>query len=71
MPQLTQFPAGCSYAEVYTDGVRLEFQPMLDEFFDEYGRLRSNAMGQKAKSRDKNSLKIWNALYPMDLAAGK
>ena len=71
MPQLTQFPAGCSYAEVYTDGVRLEFQPMLDEFFDEYGRLRSNAMGQKAKSRDKNSLKIWNAFYPMDLAAGK
>ncbi len=71
LPQLTHFPAGVAYVELYTDGMRIEFQPMLDEFYDEYGRIRGNAMGQKAMWRDRHSLKLWNAFYPLDLSAAE
>ena len=67
LPQLTQFPAGYIYAKVYTDGVLLEFCPGLDEFFDEYSRIRSVLFKQNAARRDKLSLAVWNAFYPMDL----
>ncbi|MBE6368297.1 MAG: hypothetical protein E7052_10395 [Lentisphaerae bacterium] len=63
LPQLTQFPAGVAYAEIYQHGCRLEFQTVLDEFYDEYGRIRGNAMGQKTTYRDRHSLKIWNNFY--------
>ena len=67
LPQLTQFPAGYIYAKVYTDGVLLEFCPGLDEFFDEYSRIRSVLFTQNAARRDKFSLPVWNAFYPMVL----
>ena len=67
MPQLTQYPAGAVYAELYTDGLRLEFQPMLDEFYDEYSRIRCNVRGPSPEVRDSShSLNIWNAFYPAD-----
>ena len=70
-PQLTQFPAGYCYAELYTDGMRLEFRPGLDEFYDECSRLRCAVNGMNSKERDLYSLTIWNAFYPMDCSKGK
>ena len=67
LPQLTQFPAGYIYAQVYADGVLLEFCPGLDSFYDEYSRIRSVLFGQNSVRRDKCSMKIWNVFYPMDL----
>ena len=68
-PQLTQFPAGALRLDVFSDGMRLEFQPTLNIFYDEYSRIRGNALKQTAATRDKNSLKIWNAFYPADFSA--
>ena len=68
-PQLTQFPAGSLYAEIYSDGMRLEFRPAFDEFFDEYSRIRSNASKLTSARRDQNSLTVWNAFYPADFSA--
>ena len=69
MPQLTQFPAGVIYAELFTDGIRLEFVTAHNEFFDEYGRIRGNIMGQKQRFRDRHSLTVWNNFYKLDLKA--
>ena len=71
LPQLTQFPAGYCYAELYTDGMRIEFRPGLDEFYDECSRLRCAVNGMNIKNRDLYSLTIWNAFYPMDCSKGK
>ena len=65
MPQLTQFPAGYIVAELFTDGIRLEFKSAFDLFYDEYSRLRGAAFGQGAERRDKYSLSIWNKFYPV------
>lgn len=71
LPQLTQFPAGYCYADIYTDGMRLEFRPGLNEFYAEYSRLRCAIYGMDSRVRDTNSLKVWNNFYPMDLSKGK
>ena len=65
MPQLTQFPAGYIVAELFADGIRLEFKSAFDLFYDEYSRLRGAAFGQGAERRDKYSLSIWNKFYPV------
>ncbi len=70
-PQLTQFPAGYLMADLYDDGLLLRFVPALDEFFDEYGRLRSGRYKQTAKLRDQRSLELWNAFYPADFSAAR
>ena len=60
---------GSLYAEIYSDGMRLEFRPAFDEFFDEYSRIRSNASKLTSARRDQNSLTVWNAFYPADFSA--
>lgn len=71
LPQMTQFPAGYIYAEVYTTGVRMEFRTGMVRFYDEYSRIRCTAMGMGIKQRDQNSLKVWNAFYPADFSAAE
>lgn len=69
MPQLTQFPAGYIAAELFADGIRLEFKPSFDLYYDEYSRIRGAVFGQTAAKRDRYSLTLWNKFYPV--AAGK
>ena len=69
LPQLTQFPAGYLVCSVYTDGILTEFRPGLNEFYDEYSRIRGRNFKMTAERRDKHSLALWNKFYKADFSA--
>ena len=69
LPQLTQFPAGYLVCSVYTDGILTEFRPGLNEFYDEYSRIRGTHFKMTAERRDKHSLPLWNKFYKADFSA--
>ncbi len=69
MPQSTQFPAGYAVCEVYDNGVKIQYKPTLNIFYDEYSRLRAG--NTQLRTRDNKSLEIWNAFYPVDMTIGK
>lgn len=69
LPQLTQFPAGYLVCSVYSDGILTEFRPGLNEFYDEYSRIRGSNFKMTAERRDKHSLKLWNKFYKADFSA--
>ena len=69
LPQLTQFPAGYLVCSVYTDGILTEFRPGLNEFYDEYSRIRGSNFKMTAERRDKHSLQLWNKFYKADFSA--
>ena len=66
LPQLTQYPAGFLYAELYSDGLYVEYRTGLNVFYEEYSRLRGAFYGFTTAMRDTHSLKYWNTFYKFD-----
>ncbi len=62
MPQMTEYPAGALAVEVYSTGVRFTFEPIADNFAEEYTRRRVSESAL-IYFRTAHSVPIWNQSF--------